>query len=248
MNAPAISIKDLSYTYPGEKTASIHHVNLEIPQGKRFGLFGPNGAGKTTLINCMTGLFKNHAGELLVFGEARHTEELKKKIGFVPHDFAFYHELRSSENLDFFGAMYGLNKTVIKNRKEELCDILNLNPVIQKPLHQLSGGMKRRLNLAIALLHEPALLFLDEPTVGVDIQTRQDIILYLKKINAAGCTLVYTSHQLSEAEELCDDVAFIANGKILAKDTLENLRTLHGEKDLENLFVKITGTASGAHV
>jgi ABC-2 type transport system ATP-binding protein len=248
MNAPAILIKDLSYKYPGEKSSSIHHINLDITKGKRFGLFGPNGAGKTTLISCMTGLFKDYEGELSILGEAHHSVELKKKIGFVPQDFAFYHELTSSENLDFFGAMYGLPKTAINSRKEELCGILNLNAVIRKPLYQLSGGMKRRLNLAIALLHEPALLFLDEPTVGVDIQTRQEIISYLKKINSAGCTLIYTSHQLSEAEELCDEVAFIANGEILAKDSLENLRIAHAERDLENLFVKITGTASGAHV
>jgi ABC-2 type transport system ATP-binding protein len=197
----------------------------------------------------MTGLLRP-SGTLRIFGETY--KESKRKIlsrlGFVPQDFAFYMELDVSANLEFFGSLYGLTSEKIRSRSTGLMKIFGLDAVAGKPAHQLSGGMKRRLNLIIGLLHEPQILFLDEPTVGVDVHTRQLIIRFLKDLNSAGTTLVYTSHQLDEAQELCDEVALIDAGKILAKGALRDLLTSHNSKDLEGLFLSLTvQTFNGGH-
>jgi ABC-2 type transport system ATP-binding protein len=170
-------------------------------------------------------------------------KEVNSIIGYVPQDFAFYPELNPIENLEFFGAWSGLNRQEIKQRSEELLAILGLSDVAKKQVFKFSGGMKRRVNLAIGVIHQPEILFLDEPTVGVDVQTRHAIISYLKSLNESGTTLVYTSHHLKEAEDLCDRVALIDKGEIVAYDHLSNLLTQHEEGDLEHLFLKLTGNA-----
>lgn len=239
----ALEISNLHFSYTKPAHTCFDNLNLSIRQGERFGLFGPNGAGKTTLMHCMTGLLTYSEGSIKIFGKElnRNLNELKKQVGLVPQDFAFYQELSPVENLAFFGAMYGMNKTEIKIRTEELLIVLNLTEVKNKQVGLFSGGMKRRVNLAIGILHKPSLLFLDEPTVGVDIQTRQDIVAYLKKLNNSGTTLIYTSHQLNEAQELCNHIALISEGKIIADDTTENLFKMHSETQLENLFIQLTG-------
>ncbi len=243
MKAPAVTIQDLDFIYPGHTTRLFTHLNLEIPAGKSFGLFGPNGAGKTTLMNLMTGLLSFKEGSIRIAGN-----EIKKKniavnrlFGFVPQDFSFYPELSPVENLQFFGAWSGLNRHEIKQRTTALLEILGLSDVKNKPVEKFSGGMKRRVNLAIGVIHDPKILFLDEPTVGVDIQTRHAIIHYLKELNKNGTTLIYTSHQLSEAEELCETVALIDNGRIVAHDDLAVLLAKHGQHGLEGLFLEMTG-------
>lgn len=243
LDSNAIEIQDLSFTYPGESTKSLVNVSLRIKAGERFGLFGPNGAGKTTLMSCMTGILSAQEGNISVFGHAlkNNLKEIKQFIGFVPQDFAFYQELRPSENLAFFGAMSGMNKQDIKKKTEELVSVLELDD--HKQVRQLSGGMKRRVNLAIGVMHRPRILFLDEPTVGVDVHTRQAIMSYLKKLNEEGTTLVYTSHQLSEAEELCETIALMHEGRIIAHDNLAHLLEVHNEKELEGLFISLTGKA-----
>ena len=246
----AVDIQNLSHKYTGQTQPGVKNLQLQVNAGERFGLFGPNGAGKTTLMNLMTGLLPVQNGSIKLLGEAvmPHQKNVNKLFGFVPQDFSFYHELTPAENLEFFGAWSGLNKQQIKQRITELLEVLDLAAVRNKAVHKFSGGMKRRVNLAIGVIHQPKLLFLDEPTVGVDIQTRLAIIQYLKTLNQQGTTLIYTSHQLSEAEELCDSIAMIDHGQIVARDTLANLLEKHQEHGLEGLFIGLTGKKMDADV
>ncbi len=243
MSQSAIKIQNLGFHYPGREGICFENFNLEIDAGKRFGLFGPNGAGKTTLMNLMTGLLKYSAGSIRLFGHEikDHSKSINKLFGFVPQDFSFYPELSARENLAFYGAWYGLERNQIKIRTEELLDVLGLSTVGNRVLKHFSGGMKRRVNLAIGVMHQPKVLFLDEPTVGVDVQSRHAIIHYLKGLNENGITLIYTSHQLEEAEELCDQVALMDNGKIIAHDSLDGLLLKHGQEGMEGLFLSLTG-------
>ena len=243
MSSPAVSILDLGFKYPGQTGNFINNLNLDIAEGERFGLFGPNGAGKTTLINCITGLLRYQQGSIRLFGQEIKTNKQKvnRLFGFVPQDLSFYQELSPMENLAFFGAWAGMNKQEIKNNSEKILGVLGLSELCNKQVQHFSGGMKRRVNLAIGVIHEPRILFLDEPTVGVDVHSRKAIISYLKEINEKGTTLIYTSHQLSEAEELCNKIALIDDGKILAHDTLNQLLLNHKEDRLEGLFIKLTG-------
>jgi ABC-2 type transport system ATP-binding protein len=239
----AIGIHNLSFSYPGQSKNCFTGLNLEIPEGSRFGLFGPNGAGKTTLMHCMTGLLDYKQGSIQLLGNeiAHHKKSVNKLFGFVPQDFSFYQELTPVQNLEFFGAWSGMNKAAIKKKTSELLEVLDLADVKDKHLHKFSGGMKRRVNLAIGVINNPRVLFLDEPTVGVDIETRRKIIHYLKELNKNGTTLIYTSHQLSEAEELCDKIALIQEGKIIADNSLHTLLREHEEDGLEGLFLSLTG-------
>ena len=243
MSNAAVRINDVGFTYPRQSASCFTNLNLEVQEGERFGLFGPNGAGKTTLMNCMTGLLKFSEGSIQLLGHeiTHHKKAINKLFGFVPQDFSFYQELSPAENLAFFGAWSGLQKTEIKNKTAELLEVLGLTEVRNKKVEQFSGGMKRRVNLAIGVMHNPRILFLDEPTVGVDVHTRHAIINYLKKLNEGGTTLIYTSHQLSEAEDLCNKVALIDDGKIIAHDTLNQLMIDHKEDGLEGLFLNLTG-------
>jgi len=239
----AVSIKHLGFRYPGQNNDTFTDLNLNVEPGERFGLFGPNGAGKTTLMNCMTGLLDFQQGSIHLFEQdiARHKKATNRLFGFVPQDFSFYQELSPAENLAFFGAWYGLSKTEIKNKTAELLEVLQLQDVRNKAVQKFSGGMKRRVNLAIGVMHNPRVLFLDEPTVGVDVHTRHAIITYLKALNSNGTTLIYTSHQLSEAEDLCNKIAMIDDGRILVHDSIEQLLIDHQEEGLEGLFISLTG-------
>lgn len=238
-----IDIQELSFIYKNNHTPAVTGVNLQVQPGDRFGLFGPNGAGKTTLMNLMTGLLKYQTGSLKMFGleVGLHSKEIRTLFGFVPQEYSFYQELSPVENMEFFGAWAGLNKSRIRQRTDELLTMLVLQEVRNKPVHKFSGGMKRRVNLAIAVMHEPKLLFLDEPTVGVDVQTRYAIIDYLKTLNSKGTTLLYTSHHLKEAEELCNKAALIDQGQIIAADTIKFLLQQHNQQGLEGLFLHLTG-------
>ncbi|MBN8788601.1 MAG: ABC transporter ATP-binding protein [Terrimonas sp.] len=241
----AVSIQNLDFTYKGSAQKLINNLSLNIQKGDRFGIFGPNGAGKTTLMSLMTGLLPYSSGSIQLLGNEIKTNrnKIKTLFGFVPQDFSFYHELSPAENMEFFGAWAGLHKKQIKERTGELLNILSLTHVRDTPVKNFSGGMKRRVNLAIAVMHEPEILFLDEPTVGVDVQTRYAIIDYLKSLNEKGTTLVYTSHHLKEAEDLCNTVAMIDEGNIIVHDSLENLLKDHRQDGLEGLFLNLTGKA-----
>jgi ABC-2 type transport system ATP-binding protein len=245
MSNAAVSIDNLAFQYAGQPKPVFQHLSLEVATGERFGLFGPNGAGKTTLMNCMTGLLSFHEGSITLLGNKvlPHHKSFNKLFGFVPQDFSFYQELSPVENLEFFGAWCGLQKKQIRQRTTELLEVLGLTDVAKKQVQKFSGGMKRRVNLAIGVIHEPPILFLDEPTVGVDVQTRHAMIEYLKELNKSGTTLIYTSHQLKEAEDLCDKIALFDDGSIIAHGTLQQLLTENKEEHLEGLFIKLTGKA-----
>jgi len=245
MDTAAIHIENLGFTYPGQVKPCFSGLSLEIAKGERFGLFGPNGAGKTTLIQCMNGLLNYQQGSIRLLGQEvkSRKKSVKNCFGFVPQDFSFYQELSPLENLYFFGAWYGMRREEIKKRTADLLSALELGKVGKKPVHTFSGGMKRRVNLAIGVMHKPLVLFLDEPTVGVDVQTRHAIIAYLKALNAEGTTLVYTSHQLTEAEDLCERIALIDEGRLIAVDRLDRLLREHREDGLEGLFLNLTGRA-----
>lgn len=241
----AVNIQNIDFSYKGSERKLISDLSLQIKKGDRFGIFGPNGAGKTTLMSLMTGLLSYSSGSLQLLGNEikSHRNKIKTLFGFVPQDFSFYHELSPAENMEFFGAWAGLNKKQIKAKTDELLAILSLSHVRNEQVKNFSGGMKRRVNLAIAVMHEPDILFLDEPTVGVDVQTRYAIIGYLKSLNEKGTTLVYTSHHLKEAEDLCKTVAMIDEGKIIVHDSLQNLLKDREQDGLEGLFLNLTGRA-----
>jgi ABC-2 type transport system ATP-binding protein len=243
MSNLAVNIQNLEFTYRDQPGHLFNKLNLSVENGESFGLFGPNGAGKTTLMSIMTGLINYTGGSVqLLDQEVKDKDKsFNRFFGFVPQDFSFYHELSPVENLEFFGAWAGLPGPVIKQRIDELLEVLGLSDVRHKPVHKFSGGMKRRVNLAISVMHHPKILFLDEPTVGVDVQTRFAIVEYLKKLNKDGMTLIYTSHQLHEAESLCRKVAMIDQGRIIVHDDLQNLLSVHQQDGLEGLFITLTG-------
>ncbi len=190
----------------------------------------------------MTGVLQPKSGSIHLFGKnIKSGNEVKRCFGFVPQHHSFYPELSPAENLEFFGAWAGLKSAEIKERTKELLSVLGLSHVADKPVSKFSGGMKNRVNLAIGVIHRPQILFLDEPTTGVDVQSRHAIIDYLKKLNSEGTTLVYTSHHLTEAESLCTRVALIDEGKIIAQNELKVLLHEHKQTGLEGLFITLTG-------
>jgi ABC-2 type transport system ATP-binding protein len=243
MNSPALLIQDLSFHYPGQDPEFISHLNLTVPDGQRFGLFGPNGAGKTTLMNLATGLVSQKGGQIRLLDQelGRHARSIRGLFGYVPQELSFYHELSPAENLAFFGAWAGMRPLEIRRQSAVLLETLGLNDLSRRPIRQGSGGMKRRLNLAIGVINRPRLLFLDEPTEGVDVQSRRAILDFLIELNRQGTTLVYTSHQLAEAEGLCETIALMDRGRIIAHDSLSQLLQLHAQEGLEGLFLNLTG-------
>jgi len=240
-----IVVEQLTKRYAGATVDSVNKVALSIKNGVKYGVLGPNGAGKTTLISMLCGLLEPTSGQISYWNEPldKGFKNIKVKIGFVPQDFAFYQELTPVQNLEYFGAMYKLNASQIATRTDHILRVLGLEDVKHKKIETFSGGMKRRVNLAIGIIHEPSVLFLDEPTVGVDIQSKAAIIRFLNELNANGMTIVYTSHHLEEAEEFCDQIALIDLGKIIMKGNTKELLTSHQASGLKELFLKYTGEA-----
>ena len=239
----AVDIRGLTFRYPKADKPVFSHLDLQVPDGARFGLFGPNGAGKTTLMHLMTGLLSVQEGTIRLLGKAPGALPTRAHFGFVPQDFSFYMELSPWQNLEFYGAWAGLSGPETHRRASALLEVLGLQDVRHQPAHQFSGGMKRRLNLAIGVIHQPHILFLDEPTVGVDVQTQYAILQHLRDLNARGTTLVYTSHQLEEAESLCEDIALLDQGAVLAEGALHSLLRDHGKGNLQDLYLALTGKA-----
>ncbi len=239
----AIRLEAVSKRYPNATKDSLTGVSLDIEEGDIFGLLGPNGAGKTTLISIMCGIFSPSAGKIVFFkdNEPVKPDKTRSLIGFVPQDFAFYPELTLHQNLEYFGAMYRMSKPAIAERIDELMPVLGLENVIGQRIQTFSGGMKRRVNLALGILHRPSFLFLDEPTVGVDVQSKNSIIRFLKEINRSGTTIVYTSHHLSEAQEFCDYIALVDHGVVIAEGEMDRLLKQHEKPDLQSLFIALTG-------
>lgn len=241
-----IKINQLSKKYKGAEDYSVHNLDLTIEKGEIFGLLGPNGAGKTTLISMLSSLSKPSSGSFSIDGLnfQRNKSELKKLIGIVPQEYALYPSLTAYENLQYFGSMYGLKGALLKENIVGHLEILGLSAFADKKIANFSGGMKRRINLIASILHTPKVLFLDEPTVGVDVQSKNVIINYLKKLNANGTTILYTSHHLNEAEHFCTRVAIIDLGNIVCKGEPQTLIARQKDaKNLEDIFLDRTGKA-----
>lgn len=240
-----IAIDQVSYRYQNEVEQTLKSVQLSVLPGDIFGLLGPNGAGKTTLMSIMVGILKPGSGSVSYYDGKRvpGRQEIREMIGYVPQDYAFYPELTPLQNLAYFGAMYNMSSSRIRKRSTELLDVLGLSNVAGKKVSEFSGGMKRRVNLAIGILHEPRVIFLDEPTVGVDVQSKYAIVSFLRELNRSGVTIVYTSHHLAEAEELCNRIAMIDHGKVIAFDHISSLLKTNNSKDLQSLFLSLTGVS-----
>jgi ABC-2 type transport system ATP-binding protein len=229
MKGTILEARNLVKKY-GDLTA-VKDVNLAIQEGEILGLLGPNGAGKTTIISMITGLLEPTSGQITVDGLDLHTDTnaVKAKLGLVPQELALYPTLSARDNLDFFGSIYGLRGGHLRERVDAMLDMVGLTERAGEAIETYSGGMKRRINIAAGLLHQPKVLLLDEPTVGVDPQSRNAIFEAVEALNRAGMTVIYTTHYMEEAQRLCHRVAIIDEGQIIALDTPSALvRSLGG--------------------
>lgn len=228
-----LEIKDLVKKYGGN--TAVDGINIQITKGEIFGLLGPNGAGKSTTINMICGLLTPTAGEVSIMGE--NIEKMKNKIGYVPQSLAVYNEFTAYENLDFFGRLYQVKGNTLKKNIDNALNFTGLLDAKNKRAKTFSGGMLRRLNIACALVHEPEIVIMDEPTVGIDPQSRNHIMSAIKQMNKNGVTVIYTSHYMEEVEALCDRVAIIDNGKVITQGTKSELKALVTDKDTLDITV-----------
>ncbi|MBN2558646.1 MAG: ABC transporter ATP-binding protein [Clostridia bacterium] len=236
-----IECKGLKKSYKDVK--ALDGLDLVIPKGMIYGLLGPNGAGKSTFINIVAGLVGADSGSLSVAGKRLPAEsgKVKKLMGFVPQDLAIYDDLTAYENLAFFASLYGLSGKGKKEKVRNALEFVSLSDRMKDYPKNYSGGMKRRLNLACGIVHEPEIIFLDEPTVGIDPQSRNHIMESIKKLNKMGMTVVYTTHYMEEAETLCDRIGIIDHGRIIAEGTLAELQRTVSENEL--IFIEVHGDA-----
>jgi ABC-2 type transport system ATP-binding protein len=204
---------------------AVDNISLSINEGEIFGFLGPNGAGKSTTINMIAGLLRSHEGEIEILGKnsMKYSRFAKMNIGVVPQDLAIYEDLTAYENVRFFAGLYGLRGTELTERVNEALEFVGLSDKQKDYPKNFSGGMKRRLNIACAIAHRPKLIIMDEPTVGIDPQSRNYILQSIRKLNAMGCTIIYTSHYMEEVEEICTRIAIMDHGKVIAEGTKEQL-------------------------
>jgi ABC-2 type transport system ATP-binding protein len=216
---------------------AVDDVSLAIGEGEIFGLLGPNGAGKTTCINMICGVLKPDSGRVLIGKRDIWLESkaVKRDLGVVPQEIAVYEDLSARDNLNFWGSLYGLSGRALRSRVNEALTLVGLSDRAGDKVKGFSGGMKRRLNLCMGLLHRPRVLLLDEPTVGIDPQARLNILEVVRQVAADGTTVLYTTHYMDEAQDLCDRIAIIDHGKVLTVGTLEELTRLAGEAEVLRL-------------
>jgi ABC-2 type transport system ATP-binding protein len=226
--ANIVEVKDLVKKYGGQ--VAVNGISFAIREGDIFGLLGPNGAGKTTTLSMLATLLMPTSGAITLAGcdAVREAEKVKALVGIVPQELALYPTLSAHDNLIFFGEMYGLRGRALKLRVQEVLEIVGLRDRADDAIETYSGGMKRRINLAAGLLHRPKLLFLDEPTVGVDPQSRNYIFENVERLNREGMTILYTTHYMEEAERLCQRVGIMDHGRIITLDTPKNLVAMLG--------------------
>jgi len=232
-----LSADDLHKSY-GER-AAVQGISFGIQRGEVFSLLGPNGAGKTTTISMLSCLLPPTKGDATIGGHSirRDPNAVKRLIGVVPQDIALYRVLSARENLLFWGQMYGLGGAELRRRVDEVLDLVGLRERAKDRIETYSGGMQRRINIAAGLLHKPQLVFMDEPTVGIDPQSRRNILDMIKALNAQGMTVLYTTHNMEEAQELSSRIGIIDHGKLIALGTLAELTRLVGEEDIVELHV-----------
>jgi ABC-2 type transport system ATP-binding protein len=223
-----LEIKNLQKRY--KKTVAVDGVSLSIPSGASYGLLGPNGAGKSTTMGCLLGLLPYEGGQVRFEGKFT-AKQWTKNIGFVPQELAIYPELTAAENVSFFCSLYKISGAQLKRRVDETLDFVGLSDVRNRKSGEFSGGMKRRLNIACAVAHEPKLIIMDEPTVGIDPQSRNRILENVRELNSRGTTIIYTTHYMPEVEEICNRVAVIDHGKVIAEGTKQEILALMGKDE-----------------
>jgi len=241
MNESAITVSNLTKKY--EDKLALDGLNLQVAKGELFGLLGPNGAGKTTMISIVCGLIKPTSGsaEICGYNIEHDAQKVKEQIGVCIQETAIYPYLTGKENLELFGNLYKMNKKAIKERSKMLLEKMALTEDAKRVTGKYSGGMKRRLSLALALIHDPPIAFLDEPTVAMDPQSRHAVWDFIKEHKAQGKTIILTTHYMEEAEELCDRVAIIDHGKLIAIGTPKELIAKSNVENLEDVFIALTG-------
>ena len=236
----ALQVNEIRYAYG--KTRAVDGLSFEVRAGEIFGLLGPNGAGKTTTISIISGLLPPESGQALIFGQEASgvTGRARARMGVVPQEIALYEELTTTENLRFWGELYGLSGASLSEAVRRSLEQVGLTDRARDRVSKLSGGLKRRVNLAAALVHTPDLILLDEPTVGIDPQARLHILEVVRAQAKAGRSVLYTSHYLEEAEQLCDRIAIVDHGRLLAIGTVTELRALVGEGPVVQLRGEVT--------
>lgn len=217
-----LEVKNLNKKY--DSNTVVNNINFTLEKGKILGFLGPNGAGKSTTISMITGLVSPTSGEIIFEEKLKGISSFKEHIGLVPQDFALYFDLTAEENVSFFCGLYGFKGKELKNRVKRALEFVGLSDVKKKRARDFSGGMKRRLNIACAIAHTPKLIIMDEPTVGVDPQSRNHILESVKKLKEDGATIIYTSHYMEEIEEICDVIAIMDHGNIIAEGTSSQLK------------------------
>ncbi|MFQ5741144.1 MAG: ABC transporter ATP-binding protein [Acidobacteriota bacterium] len=240
-----IEVKDLRKVY-GDLVA-VDGVSFSAQPGSIFGLLGPNGAGKSTTIGCISGLLEPTAGHISVLGHDVVTEgkAAKASLGIVPQETALYEEVSAAENLSYWGGAYGLRGAELKQRISQVLELAGLLDRARTVVKQFSGGMKRRLNFACGIVHQPRVLLLDEPTVGVDPQSRVRLLDLVREQANQGCCVLYTTHYMEEAQTLCDRIGIIDHGNLIAMGTLQELRAMLGERDLVRLSGRFDPKVAG---
>ncbi len=241
---PVLTAANLVKRYPGASENALDGLSLQVDEGQIVGLLGPNGAGKTTAVSILSTLMRPSAGQLAVMGRpvAAPLRPIRQVVGLAPQEIALYEPLSVRENLTYFGRMYGLRGEGLKARVADCLTAVGLTAQADRPVAVFSGGMKRRANLAAAIVHAPRLLFLDEPTVGVDAQSRALIMDLLRGLQQDGTAMVYTTHYMEEVEALCGRVVIMDAGRIIAEGAPADLRASHPDADsLGELFLKLTG-------
>jgi ABC-2 type transport system ATP-binding protein len=235
--------RGLRKIYPGMDIPAVHSLDITLRGSETLGLLGPNGAGKTTALSMLSTRLRPSGGELRVdsIEATRYKRQARQRIGYVPQDIALYAELTGRENLSFFGSLYNISGEKLRNRIEQCLAFVLLEKAADQQVRTYSGGMKRRLNLAVAMLPEPRLLLLDEPTVGIDAQSRSLILDSLAALSGQGAALIYTTHYMEEVERLCDSVIILDAGEVIARGTPAELIAREGCGDLGHLFLKLTG-------
>ena len=244
MSTAILRIENLKKSYSGLNRQVLSGLCLTIERGEIYGFLGPNGAGKTTTVNILSGLLKQDEGRIEMFGKPyeENRDYIKHHIGIVPQNIAVFPELTAYENLKIFGSIYGMETAVLKQRINELLEMFGLSEFRNKKVSTFSGGMKRSVNLMVGIMHTPEQLILDEPTVGIDVQSKDVILECLHRLNEEGMTILYTSHDMEEAQRLCTRVGIIDGGKLVAEDTPEQLMAAYpGCEDLEAIYLRITG-------
>jgi ABC-2 type transport system ATP-binding protein len=241
MNESAITVENLIKRF--EDATAVDGINLQVKKGELFGLLGPNGAGKTTIINVLCGLIKPTSGTAKVGGYdvQKETEKVKTLIGVCPQETAIYPYLTGAENVELFGDLHTMNKETLKARRDMLLEKMGLTEDARRRSEKYSGGMKRRLSLILALIHNPQIAFLDEPTVAMDPQSRHAVWDFIKELKKEEKTIILTTHYMEEAEELCDRVGIIDHGKLIALGAPQALISKNKVKNLEEVFIALTG-------